>query len=248
MNYKFNNKTVVITGASRGIGKDIAIHFANLNANIVLISRNINDLKNLESQLKSKSNKIKSLQLDVSSLDDFMEATKSIEKKFGSIDVLINNAGITKDNLILRLKESDWDSVINVNLKGCFNGIKAVSKYMLKQKTGKIINISSIIGLSGNIGQANYAASKAGIIGLTKSAAKELGSRNIQVNAIAPGYIETEMTDLLKAETKINFINKIPLNKFGKVSDVSNLVLFLASNNSNYITGQTITIDGGLTI
>ena len=248
MNYKFNNKTVVITGASRGIGKDIAIHFANLNANIVLISRNIADLKNLESQLKSKSNKIKSLQLDVSSLDDFMEATKSIEKKFGSIDVLINNAGITKDNLILRLKESDWDSVIDVNLKGCFNGIKAVSKYMLKQKTGKIINISSIIGLSGNIGQANYAASKAGIIGLTKSAAKELGSRNIQVNAIAPGYIETEMTDQLKAETKTNFINKIPLNKFGKVSDVSNLVLFLASNNSNYITGQTITIDGGLTI
>ena len=248
MNYKFNNKTVVITGASRGIGKDIAIHFANLNANIVLISRNIADLKNLGCQLKSKSNKIKSLQLDVSSLDDFMEATKSIEKKFGSIDVLINNAGITKDNLILRLKESDWDSVINVNLKGCFNGIKAVSKYMLKQKTGKIINISSIIGLSGNIGQANYAASKAGIIGLTKSAAKELGSRNIQVNAIAPGYIETEMTDQLKAETKTNFINKIPLNKFGKVSDVSNLVLFLASNNSNYITGQTITIDGGLTI
>lgn len=248
MNYNFNNKTVVITGASRGIGKDIAIHFANLDANIVIISRNITQLKKLENQLKNKSSKIKSLQLDVSSLNDFIEATNLIEKKFGSIDVLVNNAGITKDNLILRLKESDWDSVINVNLKGCFNGIKAVSKYMLKQKTGKIINISSIIGLTGNIGQANYAASKAGIIGLTKSAAKELGSRNIQVNAIAPGYIETEMTDQLKAETKIEFINKIPLNKFGVVSDISNLVLFLASNNSNYITGQTITIDGGLTI
>ena len=248
MNYNFNNKTVVITGASRGIGKDIATHFANLNANIVIISRNITELIKLENQLKNKSNKIESLQLDVSCLDDFIEATKLIEKKFGSIDVLVNNAGITKDNLILRLKESDWDSVINVNLKGCFNGIKAVSKYMLKEKTGKIINISSIIGLTGNIGQANYAASKAGIIGLTKSAAKELGSRNIQVNAIAPGYIETEMTDQLKTETKTKFINKIPLNKFGLVSDISNLVLFLASNNSNYITGQTITIDGGLTI
>tara|TARA_Y100001980_G_C14544458_1_gene323607 strand:- start:1307 stop:2053 length:747 start_codon:yes stop_codon:yes gene_type:complete len=248
MKFNFKNKTIVITGASRGIGKDIAINFANLNANLVLISRNIMELTKLKKQLNNKSNTILPLQLDVSCLDDFIEATKIIEKKFGSIDILINNAGITKDNLILRLKESDWDSVINVNLKGCFNGLKAVTKYMMKQKSGKIINISSIVGLTGNIGQANYAASKAGIIGLTKSAAKELGSRNIQVNAIAPGYIETEMTDKLNEETKENFINKIPLNKFGEVSDISNLVLFLASNNSNYITGQTITIDGGLTI
>ena len=248
MKFDFSNQTVIITGASRGIGKEVAMHFAKSNANTIIISRDPLTLKKIEGQLRKFNNSIMSIPLDVSNLNSFNEAIKTIEKKYPSIDVLINNAGITKDNLILRLNESDWDNVINVNLKGCFNGIKAVSKSMIKNKKGKIINISSIIGLTGNIGQSNYAASKAGIIGLTKSIAKEFSSRNITVNAIAPGYIETDMTNNLNEENKNKFINKIPLNRLGKTEDVANLVLFLASKYSNYITGQTITIDGGLTI
>ena len=248
MNIDFLNKTVVITGASRGIGKDIATQFAKRNANTVLISRDLTKLKKIEKEFKKFNNSILSIALDVSDLNSFINAIKIIEKKFNTIDILINNAGVTKDNLILRLNESDWDNVINVNLKGCFNGIKAVSKNMIRNKKGKIINISSIIGLTGNIGQSNYAASKAGIIGLTKSIAKEFSSRNINVNAIAPGYIETDMTDALNEDKQSKFIKKIPLNRLGKTNDVSNLVLYLASEFSDYITGQTVTIDGGLTI
>ena len=248
MNIDFSNQTVIITGASRGIGKDIATHFAKKNAKTVIISRDSLTLNNVAQELSEFNDYIMPIALDVSNLNSFNDAVKSIEKKFNTIDILINNAGITRDNLILRLKEEDWDKVININLKGCFNGMKAVSKNMIKNKKGKIINISSIIGLTGNVGQSNYAASKAGIIGLTKSIAKELSSRNINVNAIAPGYIETEMTNNLNDKNKTKFTNQIPLNRLGKTKDISNLVLYLASEYANYITGQTITIDGGLTI
>ena len=248
MNIDFSNQTVIITGASRGIGKDIATHFAKKNAKTVIISRDSLTLNNVAQELSEFNDYIMPIALDVSNLNSFNDAVKSIEKKFKTIDILINNAGITRDNLILRLKEEDWDKVININLKGCFNGMKAVSKNMIKNKKGKIINISSIIGLTGNVGQSNYAASKAGIIGLTKSIAKELSSRNINVNAIAPGYIETEMTNNLNDKNKTKFTNQIPLNRLGKTKDISNLVLYLASEYANYITGQTITIDGGLTI
>jgi len=248
MNIDFSNQTVIITGASRGIGKDIATHFAKKNAKTVIISRDSLTLNNVAQELSEFNDYIMPIALDVSNLNSFNDAVKSIEKKFNTIDILINNAGITRDNLILRLKEEDWDKVININLKGCFNGMKAVSKNMIKNKKGKIINISSIIGLTGNVGQSNYAASKAGIIGLTKSIAKELSLRNINVNAIAPGYIETEMTNNLNDKNKTKFTNQIPLNRLGKTKDISNLVLYLASEYANYITGQTITIDGGLTI
>ena len=197
MKIDFSNQTVIVTGASRGIGKDIATHFAKNNANTVIISRDPLILNKVAKKLRKFNNSIMPIALDVSDLDSFHDAVKSIEKKYNTIDILVNNAGITKDNLILRLKEEDWDNVININLKGCFNGIKSVSKNMIKNRKGKIINMSSIIGLTGNIGQSNYAASKAGIIGLTKSIAKELSSRNINVNAIAPGYIETDMTNQL---------------------------------------------------
>ena len=246
MNIDFSNQTVIITGASRGIGKDIATHFAKKNAKTVIISRDSLTLNNVAQELSEFNDYIMPIALDVSNLNSFNDAVKSIEKKFNTIDILINNAGITRDNLILRLKEEDWDKVININLKGCFNGMKAVSKNMIKNKKGKIINISSIIGLTGNVGQSNYAASKAGIIGLTKSLAKEVGSRNINVNAIAPGYIETDMTDSLNDQSKQDFLNSIPLKRFGKTEEVANLVCFLCSNLSNYITGQVINIDGGL--
>ena len=247
MKIDFTNKTVIITGASKGIGKEIAINFASKKANIILISRDIKSLKKLEISLKKTTKSVLSIACDVSNLSSFIDAVKIVEKKFQKIDILINNAGITKDNLILRLNENDWEDVINVNLKGCFNGIKSVSRNMIRNKSGKIINISSIIGLTGNIGQSNYAASKAGIIGLTKSIAKEFASRNINVNAIAPGYIETDMTEKLDVKNKNQFIKNIPLNRLGKPKDVANLVLYLASEYSDYITGQTITIDGGLT-
>ena len=247
MKIDFTNKTVIITGASKGIGKEIALNFASKKANIVLISRDIESLKKIEHHIKKITKSVISIACDVSDLDSFTDAIKTTEKIFPKIDILINNAGITKDNLILRLNEKDWEDVINVNLKGCFNGIKSVSRNMIKNKSGKIINISSIIGLTGNIGQSNYAASKAGIIGLTKSIAKEFGSRNINVNAIAPGYIETNMTKKLDETNKNKFINNIPLKRLGKPKDVANLVLYLSSEYSDYITGQTITIDGGLT-
>ena len=248
MNFDFSNKTIIITGASRGIGKQLSYSFAKNNANIVLISRSSESLKNLENELLKETKSVLSIPMDVSNFNCFSNAIKLIEKEFNHIDILINNAGITKDNLMLRMSENDWDDVIDVNLKGCFNGIKAVSKNMIRNKKGKIINISSIIGLTGNTGQSNYAASKAGIIGLTKSIAKEFASRNITVNAIAPGYIETDMTDNLNDKNKMEFIQKIPLKKLGSTQDVSDLVLFLCSKHANYITGQTITIDGGLTI
>ena len=241
------NKTAIITGSSRGIGKKIAIKLAENECNLYLISRSKKDLDIVKSEIsKISKSKVECISLDITSFSDVKNTFSSIINQSSSIDILINNAGITKDNLIMRMPKDDWDDVINTNLTGYFNCCKAIVKHMVKQKNGKIINISSIIGQKGNSGQSNYAASKAGIIGLTKSLAKELGSRNINVNAIAPGYIETEMTEKLNQEQKNSFLNSIALKRYGKSEEVANLVCFLSSNLSNYITGEVINIDGGL--
>ena len=245
------NKNIIITGASQGIGESITKKFFNKNSNVFLISRNKNKLETIKKQLSK--NKINSQIIDyytanVQNFNDISDIVKAVINKYKKIDVLINNAGINDDNLIIKMKEDQWNRVINTNLTGTYNCCKAVSKYMIKQKFGKIINISSVIGEIGNKGQVNYAASKAGIVGLTKSLSKELGSRNINVNAINPGFIKTEMTEKLKKDKNLEFLNKIPLNRFGNVEDVSNLVYFLASKDSDYITGQTINIDGGMVV
>ena len=243
------NKNVIITGSSKGIGENLAINFFNNNSNIFLISRNIKKLNEIKKKLsikKSSNQIIECFKGDITNQAQISDIFKYIYTNHNSIDVLINNAGITKDNIIIRMKDEEWDNVININLTGTFNCCKIVSKYMVKQRSGKIINISSIIAQIGNTGQSNYSASKAGVIGLTKSLAKELASKNITVNAINPGYIISDMTNNLNENRKNDFLNKIPLNRFGEAHDVSELALFLSSNKSNYITGQSINIDGGL--
>ena len=245
--YNLKNKIAIVTGASKGIGKDIAINLSRHNVNLCLLSRSIEQLNTVKKEIQKTSNvKVNCFEIDVTDIKKVESCIKKIIETNNKIDILVNNAGITKDNLILRMKKEDWDEVININLTGYFNMCKSVTKYMVKQKYGKIINISSIIGLKGNLGQANYSASKAGIIGLSNSLSKELGSRNITVNTIAPGFIETNMTDNLDEKSKKDFLNKISLKKFGKTEDVANLVCFLVSDLSSYITGQTINIDGGM--
>ncbi len=240
-------KTAIVTGASRGIGKAIAEQLALNGANIVLNYRtNVNAVEEVLNSLKQKGVEAVAVQADVSKTDEAQKLIQSAIDNFGKIDILVNNAGITKDNLLMRMTEEDFDTVIDVDLKGVFNCIKSASKIMLKQRYGKIINISSVVGLAGNAGQVNYAAAKAGVIGITKSAAKELGSRSITVNAIAPGFITTEMTDVLSDKVKQESINNIPLKHFGKPSDVAMAVVFLASDMANYITGQVIQVDGGM--
>lgn len=240
-------KCAVITGASRGIGKSIAIKFAKERANIVINYRNNKEeaLK-VKKELEQLGSKTLIVKADISELKEAENLIKEAKKEFGQVDILINNAGITKDNLIIRMKEEDFDSVIKTNLKGAFNCLKAVTPIMLKQKYGKIVNMSSVVGVVGNPGQVNYCASKAGLIGMTKSLAKEIGSRNIMVNAIAPGFIETDMTKVLNEMKRENIISQIPLKKFGRVEDIANVALFLASENSDYITGQVIHVDGGM--
>ena len=242
----FNGKTVFVTGASKGIGRAIAEVFATNGATVVCASRTVADLEIVVKYIKKNGGKAIVHQLDVSNTKDFQDCVKKVLDELGSIDVLVNNAGITKDKLILRMSEDDWDLVQAVNLKGCFNGIKAVTPAMMKARNGAIINITSVVGLTGNVGQANYAASKAGIIGLTKSAAKELASRNISVNAIAPGYIETEMTIELSESVREGLLNQIPMGTIGKPEDVAHAALFLASDAAGYITGQVISVNGGL--
>lgn len=244
--FSLSNKIAIVTGASRGIGSAIAHNLSKAGAKVVLISRSIDALKSVESEIKSNGGEAISITADVSNLESFTNAISQVVETWGTVDILINNAGITKDNIILRLKEEDWDAVIDINLKGCFNGIKAVARPMLKARSGRIINITSVIGLIGNSGQSNYAASKAGILGLTKSIAKELGSRNITVNAIAPGYIQTEMTDNLDQASKDNLMKSIPLQRLGKPEEIASLVCFLASEEAAYITGQTLNVDGGM--
>ena len=241
------NLNVIITGGSRGIGKGIALAFAKKGANIAFTySSSSSSASNLEKQLNSFGIKARSYKSDASSYNESIDLVNKISTDFDSIDVLINNAGITKDNLLMRISEDDFDDVINVNLKSVFNMTKAVQKKMLKQRKGSIINMSSVVGLKGNAGQSNYAASKAGIIGFSKSIALELGSRNIRTNVIAPGFIETEMTEKLPEETIKQWRNGIPLKRGGTVEDVANLCLFLASDSSSYITGQVINVDGGM--
>lgn len=240
-------KTAIITGGSRGIGKGIALEFAKQGANVAFTySSSVEAAKALEAELQSFGVKAKGYQSDASSFTQSEQFVDEVLKDFGAIDILINNAGITKDNLLLRMSEEDFDKVIEVNLKSIFNMTKAVQKTMLKQKSGSIINISSVVGVQGNAGQANYAASKAGILGFTKSVALELGSRNIRCNVIAPGFIETEMTAKLNPEVVEGWRNAIPLKRGGQPEDIANACVFLASEKASYITGQTLRVDGGM--
>jgi len=241
------NKTAIITGATRGIGKGIAEIFAQQGANIAFTySSSVDAAKTLEKELSSLGVNAKGYQSNAANFDAAQELAKNVLEEFGSIDILVNNAGITKDNLLMRISEEDFDKVIEINLKSVFNLTKAVIRTMMKQRSGSIINMSSVVGVKGNAGQTNYAASKAGILGFTKSVALELGSRNIRCNAIAPGFIETEMTAALPEETVKGWRDAIPLKRGGSPEDIGNACVFLASDMSAYITGQTLNVDGGM--
>ena len=241
------DKVAMITGATRGIGKQIALTLANEGYNIVLNYRTKNDeLIQAKNEIESKNVKCLTVKGDVTNFEDCKQMIESAINEFGKVDVLVNNAGITKDMLLARMKEEDFKQVIDVNLVGTFNMTKNVISYMMKARSGRIINISSVVGIAGNAGQTNYSASKAGIIGFTKSLAKEVASRNILVNAVAPGFIETNMTDVLKQEVKDEIAKNIPLKRMGTPKDVANVVKFLASEDSSYITGQVISVDGGM--
>ena len=241
------NKNAIITGATRGIGRGIAVEFAKQGANVAFTYSSSVDAANaLETELNALGIKAKGYQSNAAEFDTAQELAKEILKEFGSIDVLVNNAGITKDNLLMRISEDDFDKVIEVNLKSVFNMTKAVIRPMMKQRAGSIINMSSVVGLKGNAGQSNYAASKAGIVGFSKSVALELGSRNIRSNVIAPGFIETEMTGKLDEATVQSWRDAIPLKRGGSPKDIANACVFLASDMSSYISGQTLSVDGGM--
>ena len=240
-------KTAIITGGSRGIGKGIALVFAQHGANVAFTySSSVESANSLEKELSNYGVKVKSYQSNAADHKESQDLVENVLKDFGSIDVLVNNAGITKDNLLMRMGEEDFDKVIEVNLKSVFNMTKAVQRTMLKQRKGSIINMSSVVGVKGNAGQSNYAASKAGIIGFSKSIALELGSRNIRSNVIAPGFIETEMTAKLDEKTVDVWRNAIPLKRGGAPEDIANACVFLASDLSSYVTGQTLNVDGGM--
>lgn len=240
------NRTAVVTGGGRGIGQAIALALAGTGANVVLAGRNTAPLDAVAAVIRDMGRRAISVRTDVSIMGEAEHLIETAVNEFGKIDILVNNAGITRDALLLRMKENDWDSVLNTNLKGTFNCTKAAARPMLKQRSGTIINITSVVGLTGNAGQANYSAAKAGVIGLTKSAAKEFGSRGITVNAVAPGFIFTEMTEHLPAEAKENFLSRIPLGRGGTPEEVAQVVVFLASPAAAYISGQTINVDGGM--
>jgi len=242
-----DNKTAIITGATRGIGRGIAVEFAKQGANVAFTYSSSVDAANaLETELNAIGIKAKGYQSNAAEFDTAQELAKEILKEFGSIDILVNNAGITKDNLLMRISEDDFDKVIDVNLKSVFNMTKAVIRPMMKKRSGSIINMSSVVGLKGNAGQSNYAASKSGILGFSKSVALELGSRNIRSNVIAPGFIETEMTGKLDEATVQTWRDAIPLKRGGTPEDIANACVFLASDMSSYITGQTLSVDGGM--
>lgn len=241
------SKTALVTGASRGIGRAIALELARNGINVAVNYAGSEAKANeVVDEIKALGREAFAVQADVSDSDSVSAMVKETVERFGRLDILINNAGITKDNLLMRMKDSEWDDVININLKGVFLTTKAVTRQMMKQRYGRIINIASIVGVSGNPGQANYVAAKAGVIGLTKTAAKELSSRNITVNAIAPGFITTDMTDKLTEDVKNEMLKQIPLARFGEASDIAHTAVFLASEKSSYITGQTIHVDGGM--
>ena len=241
------DKCALITVATRGIGKQIAITLAKQGYNIALNYRKENEeLENTKKEIEKIGVQILAVKGDVANFEDCENFVKQVIERFGQIDVLVNNAGITKDMLLMRMKKEDFEQVIDTNLVGTFNVTKNVVPYMMKARSGRIINISSVVGISGNAGQTNYSASKAGIIGFTKSLAKEIASRNILVNAVAPGFIETNMTDVLKDDVKQEIAKNIPLKRMGTTQDVANVVKFLASDDSSYITGQVINVDGGM--
>ncbi len=239
------DKTVIVTGGAKGIGKAIALKFASEGANIVLNYRSTSP-EEVKNEIEAMGVKCLTVQADVSNTEEAQKLVDEAIAEFGGVDVLVNNAGITRDTLLMRMKEEDFDAVINTNLKGCFNMMKAVNKIMMKQKSGAIINMSSVIGLAGNVGQVNYAASKAGVLGMTYSVAKELAARNITCNAIAPGMIATDMTEVLSDKVKEQILEGIPLKRFGQPEEIAETALFLAK--SKYITGQVITVDGGMVI
>ncbi|PWU68902.1 MULTISPECIES: 3-oxoacyl-[acyl-carrier-protein] reductase [Gracilibacillus] len=241
------NKVALITGASRGIGRAIALSYAKNGAKVAInFAGNEEKAQSVVDEIQSLGGEAIKIKANVSREDEVKAMIKEVVQTFGSLDILVNNAGITRDNLLMRMSETDFDDVIDTNLKGVFLCTKAVTRQMMKQKSGRIINVSSVVAISGNPGQANYVSAKAGVIGLTKTSAKELAARNILVNAIAPGFIETDMTDQLTEEQKENTLALIPLQKLGKAEDIANVALFLASEQSKYITGQTIQVDGGM--
>ena len=245
MKFDLNGKIAIVTGASQGIGETIAVEMAKSGANVFCLARNKNALDSTINKIISNGDKASAYSCDISDNEQFNNIVTNIFKEYESIDILVNNAGITNDTLLMRMSDDQWDSVLDINLKGSFTCTRSVIKYMMKKKSGRIINITSIVGLTGNAGQANYAASKAGLIGMTKSIAKEVASRGITANCVAPGWIETAMTEQLSDDLKNKFLSQIPTGKIGYPKDIANTVIFLASKEAEYITGQTITVDGG---
>ncbi len=240
------NKIAVVTGAGRGIGKAIAVRLAGEGATIAACGRTLANVEETAAEVVKAGGKATAFAVDVANSAQVAETCEKIQKEFGRVDVLVNNAGVTRDQLLLRMTDDDWDTVLDTNLKGAFNFTKSISRGMLKQRSGRIINITSIIGLTGNAGQSNYAASKAGLIGFTKSVARELASRGITANAVAPGFIVTEMTSALGEPAREMLKTRIALGRLGTAEDVANVVLFLASDLAGYVTGQVLTVDGGL--
>lgn len=246
MSESLKNKTAVITGAGRGIGKAVALAMAAEGAHVFCLSRNQANADAACEEIKAAGGKANALAVDVADSESVDAAIKSVLEKADSVDILVNNAGVTRDGLLMRMKDEDWETVIQTNLKGAFLMIRGFTRTFMKQRSGSIINVASVVGITGNAGQANYAASKAGLIGLTKSAAKELASRGIRVNAIAPGFIRTDMTDVLNEKTTEAVKQHIPLGEFGAVEDIANAALYLAGNGSRYVTGHVLTVDGGM--
>lgn len=245
MNF-LNDKVAVVTGAGRGIGRAVAIAYAKMGANVVCVSRTQENSAKVATEIEALGQNSWAFAVDVSDTSSVESSAKNILEATGRVDILVNNAGVTRDNLLMRMSEEEWDTVINTNLKGAFNFTKAFTRPFMKQRSGRIINISSVIGLIGNAGQSNYAASKAALIGFTKSVAKELAPRGVTANAIAPGFIETDMTAVLDEKVRGDIIDRIPMNRFGSPEDIANTAIFLALESTDYMTGQVLTIDGGM--
>jgi len=241
-----SGRVALITGGGQGIGREIALKLASYGADIAVVDVNLEKAQETANEAKKMGRRAMAMKVDVTSATETEEMAAKVFEELEAIHILVNNAGITRDGLLLRMKEEDWDAVLDVNLKGAFNCTKAVLKYMTKARWGRIVNIASVVGVMGNAGQANYAASKAGLIGFTKSVAREVASRNITCNAVAPGFIETAMTDALSDQVKADLLARIPLGRLGGASDIANGVLFLSSNVSNYITGEVMNINGGM--